>query len=193
MVEVLVASTVLVVLMLPLFVILGQGVRTGEVSLEETQARLAAHELLDQLAVVAHPAGWPAMEPHPHPNDPPAFAAWATLPTTGVNLPGPAIAAVHEIPVNNFTVTGIPYPQERATPEWSSFQRVYLSPMGAHFTRRFKVHPGMLENGANRVDPDLAVITVDVGWTSRISGPQPERRVTLQALVANPALVGRGY
>jgi len=192
-IEVLVASTIMVVTLVPLFLVFSQGVRTGQVSIDEIRANLLAQEIVDQIAVMPYAGGWPAIQDRPRPNAPPGFTRWADLPATGLDLPNPVGATPVEISTGGWTRIGYPYPMEEAPDVIAPFQRLYLTGLDSTTTRSVKVHPAMAILHQNVTDPDIAEIEGRIVWKTRgLTGTTPERSVIVRTLISNPAVSAGG-
>ncbi len=196
LVEILVASGVLVAVMLPLFVLLSGSVRTTEVSLDEVQASLLAHEVLAQVRLLAVEPGFSNLPDLPVPNPPPLFPDWVALddPQTpihqrGGRLPHPVTSGdprVEELETQGWTLFGAGLAGRDSVdpqPLLESLSRLYLSPAPDGFRRFLKVHPARL-NARGDWTPFLRRIEVRVDWDRTFTGTaEKQRSMTLATLV----------
>ena len=193
LVEVLVASGVLVAVVVPLMFVFTQTVRQAEVSLDELQATTLADELLDQLLVVPAVRHFPALFAHPVPNPPPAYSRWATVTTTGANFPAGLPGYSGTADTGSFTRAGFPYAGAETPPDHIPYTRLYLSAVPDRFKRELKVHRTLDRPSSLEESEHLAEVEVRVSWDDVfVSGPRTRREVALRAIVADPRMAGAG-
>lgn len=185
LVEVLVASAVLVAVFVPLAFVFTQSIRQTEVSMDELAATTAADELLDQVAVTPLVRHFPALTAYPQPNPPPAYSRWATVPTTGANLPAATPGFAGTAPAF------APYALAETPADHVPYTRLYLSATPARFKREFKVHRTLDRQGTLEESEHMAEVEVRVSFEDQfLSGPHTPRNVTLRAIVSDPRLAG---
>lgn len=193
LVEVLVASGVLVAVFVPLTFVFTSTVRQAEVSLDELQATTLADELLDQLAVVPAVRHFPALFAFPTPNPPPGYSRWATLSTTGANFPAAAPGFAATADTGSFTRAGAPYGGAETPPDHVPYTRLYLSAVPDRFRRELKVHRTLDRPSSLEESEHLAEVEVRVSWDDVfVSGPRTRREVALRAIVSDPRMAGAG-
>lgn len=185
LVEVLVASAMMVAVFVPLAFVFTQSIRQTEVSMDELVATTAADELLDQVAVTPLVRHFPALVAYPQPNPPPAYSRWASVPTTGANLP---------VAAPGFTGTApafAPYAGNDTPADHVPYTRLYLSATPARFRRELKVHRTLDRAGTLEESEHLAEVEVRVSFDDQfVSGPRTPREVAMRAIVADPRLAG---
>lgn len=191
LVEVLVASTVMIAIFVPLMFVFSQSMRQAEVSLDELLATTAADELLDQLAVVPAVRHFPALIAHPQPNPPPAYARWATITTTGADFPAATPGFSGTADTGSFSRTGGPYAGAETPPDFIPYTRLYLSALPQRFHREFKVHRTLDRPGTLEESEHMAEVEVRASFDDNfVSGPHTRRDVSLRAIVSDPRMSG---
>jgi len=191
LVEVLVASGVMVAVFLPLMFVFTQTMRQAEVSLDEVAATTLADEMLDQIAAVPWVRNFQTLIAFPAPNPPPAYSRWATLTTTGVDFPVAKAGLATGMDTSGWTLTGTPYAGGDAPPDARPYTRLFLSALPARFHRELKVHR-VLDRASSLDESDhLAEIEVRVTWDDQfVSGPHPKRELALRTIVPDPRFQG---
>lgn len=195
LVQVLVASAVLVTALLPVFAMLTQSVRTTEVSLDELRAAYLAEEALDQLRFLAFEPGFGAMRDLPAVNPPP-HTHWVDTgdPTSeyhqvGMPLPHPisGTGAVLEVDTDGWRKLGAPAAHDPEDPLVEALSRLYLSPMPEGWTRRIQLFAPPLDP-TGTINPDLRRVEVEITWGRQFQGMAAahERSLRLSSLVGNP-------
>lgn len=205
LVEVLVAATVMVVALLPLFVMLSSSVRTTEVSVDELIAVNLAHELMSQMQLVAYEPGFgwiPSAMPDQNP--PPDFPRWVAIHEPdagffqeGLRLPHPLTSGnpdPEDLDTDDWTKIGAPLAGLDTVPPDPLIQalsRIHLSKAPESFERYVKVFlPRLNRRGDRR--PDLKRIEVRVDWSRDFLGDAIRTRsLQLTTLVGNPRMVVR--
>ena len=191
LVEVLVASAVLVAVFLPVMFVFTQTVRQAEVSLDEIAATTLADEVLDQIATVPAVKHFQALIAYPIPNPPPAYSRWTTLTTTGVNFVPGVPGTTASADTGGWTKTGVPYAGTDTPIEYVPYLRMYLSTCPARFRREIKVHRTLDHTGSLDESEHLAEIEVRVTWDDNfVSGPRTRREVALRTIVSDPRMAG---
>jgi hypothetical protein len=197
LVQVLVASAVLVVSLLPLFTLFSSSVRTTEVSLDELRAALLAEELISQIRLLSFQPGFHLIPDMPADIRPP-YTRWLDLQDpnsgfyqVGAPLPHP-IRGSHQsvdFETNNWELLGAPACSERGPnpdPVLESLSRIYLSPLPRDFRRLVKVHPAPLDP-SGLTSPNLRRVEVRIEWERRFQGTATQRRhLELTTLLGNP-------
>lgn len=195
LVQVLVASAILVVGLLPLFTLLSSSVRTTEVSLEEVRASLLAEELIEQLRFLAFQPGFEHIPDRPRGIRPP-YGSWVPVhdPASeyhqlGAALPEPGEESSVRVPVQGWSLLGAPLCQEvgpSPDPRVASRSRLYLSPLPPGTRRFLKIHEAPLDPSGT-TSPELRRVEVKVEWDRTFQGtPTRTRSLTLTTLVASP-------
>lgn len=187
LVEVLVASGVLVAVFVPLMFVFTQSVRQAEVSLDELEATLLADEMADQLLIVPVVRQFQSLIPYPVPNPPPQYSQWATYPTTGLAFraydpasSGGTVNAANGARAVSWAGDDMPVSERPYT-------RMYLTPTAPRFKRFLKVHGALDRAASMEENPHLMEVEVKVTWDDNfVSGPKTERAVVVRGLVADP-------
>jgi hypothetical protein len=187
LVEVLVATAVLVAVLVPLFYMFTQSVRQTSLSLDELEATNLAEEIADQVQAVPVVAGFARMPSYPAGNDPPLYVKWRDVKASGLAFPAAAPGLSIRLDTERYTRTGVPYPQEEAQAADAVYQRLWLSPAADRYARRLRVHRVLERAGALEENPGMVQVDVVVEWRDQFaSGPRPARQVTMRAIVSNP-------
>jgi hypothetical protein len=195
LVQVLVASAVLVTALLPVFALLTQSVRNTEVSLDELRAAYLAEEALDQLRFLAFEPGYAGLRDLPAVNPPP-HDSWVDTSDSegeyyqlGLPLPHPIQGTGEVLPVDTqgWRQLGAPIASDPNDPLIESLSRLYLSPLPEGWQRRFQIYPPPLD-ASGTINPDLRRVEVEIVWSRQFQGMQAakERRVRLSTLIGNP-------
>ena len=191
LVEVLVASGILVAVFVPLMFVFTQTVRQAEVSLDELQATALADELIDQVAAVPWVRYFPALISFPQPNPPPSYSRWATLTTTGVDFPAAKAGLTGNVDTGGWLLSGAPYAGTDAPAEFRPYQRLFLSALPPRFKRELKVHGVLDRSSSLEESTHLAEVEVRVSWDDQfVSGPHPTREIALRTIVCDPRYQG---
>ena len=185
LVEVMVASAVLVAIFVPVMFVFTQSLRQAEVSLDELVATTAADELLDQVAAVPAVRHFQALGAYPQPNPPPAYSRWATVTTSGTAFPAAAPNFAGSV------TAGPPYAGSETPADHVPYTRVYLSPLAARFKRELKVHRTLDHPGSLDESEHLAEVEARVSFDDQFaSGPHIARDVSLRTIVSDPRMAG---
>lgn len=190
LVEVLVASGVLVAVFVPIMFTFTQSVRQAEVSLDELEATLLADELADQLQLVPFVRRFQSLIAYPAPNPPPAYSRWATLTTTGAVFPAGRPDLTDSFDTKDGKAAGEPYAGDDTPPAERPYTRVYVSPAGPRFKRHFKVHRTLDRSNSLEESEHLAEVEVKVEWEGLELGAKRMREVIVRGIVADPRMVG---
>jgi type II secretory pathway pseudopilin PulG len=187
LVEVLVASAVMVAVFVPLMFVFTQSVRQAEVSLDELEATLLADEMADQMQIVPVVRQFQSLIPYPVPNPPPAYSQWATYPTTGIDF------RLYDAAVSGGTVNAaaggraVSWAGEDMPVSERPYTRMYLTPTAPRFKRFLKVHGALDRSASMEENPHLMEVEVKVTWDDNfVSGPKTAREVVVRGLVADP-------
>ncbi len=197
LIQVLVASAVLVVALLPLFTMFSSSVRTTEVSLDELRAAYLAEEAMDQLKALAYEPGLDEIPDLPPGIKPPYEDSVDTSDPKGgfyqegMAFPHPlkGTGQVLEIDTNNWEKVGASVvPGEDLWLE--SMGRVFLSPLPKGFRRKIRFFPPPTDS-ADTLHPGLRRIEVEVEWDRKFSGMSASqtRKMRLSSLVSSPGRV----
>lgn len=195
LVQVLVASAVLITALLPVFALLTQSVRNTEVSLDELRAAYLAEEVLDQLRFLAYEPGFAALRDLPILNPPP-HDSWVDTSDEngeyfqlGMPLPHPiqGTGAVLEVETEGWRQLGAPLASDPNDPLVESLSRLYLSPLPEGWERRIQLYAPPLD-ASGTINPDLRRVEVEIRWGRQFQGMSEakERRVRLSTLIGNP-------
>lgn len=190
LIEVLVASGVLVAVFLPIMFTFTQSVRQAEVSLDELEATLLADELADQLQLIPYVRRFQSLIAYPVPNPPPAYSRWATPATTGSELPAakPGLTALLE--TGGGKTLGEPLAGEDMPLDERPYTRLYVSPAGPRFRRFLKVHRTLDRAGSLEENEHLTEVEVKVEWDGLEIGAKRTREVIVRGIVSDPRMVG---
>jgi hypothetical protein len=191
LVEVLVASGVLVAVFLPIMFTFTQTVRQAEVSLDELEATLLADELADQLQLIPYVYRFERLIAFPAPNPPPAYSRWATLTTTGSELPEGRAGLIASLDTGGGKTLGEPLAGDEAALEDRPYTRLYVSPVGQRFRRFFKVHKTLDRTGSLEESDHLTEVEVKVEWDGLEIGAKRTREVIVRGIVSDPRMVVR--
>ena len=184
LVQVLVASAVLITALLPVFAMLTQSVRNTEVSLDELRAAYLAEEALDQLRFLAYEPGFRALRDLPALNPPPR-KEWvdtsdpgAEYHQLGMALPHPisGTGEVLDVDTDGWRSLGAGVAEDPDDPLMEALSRLYLSPLPEGWTRRIQLYAPAID-AAGTVNPDLRRVEVEISW---------ERTLRLSTLIGNP-------
>lgn len=195
-IQVLVASAVLVVAFLPLIGLFGSAVRTGAVSRDELRAAVLADEFLTQLRVLAHGPGLGVLPDYPLENPPP-HQGWVDTGDPGGEYyqrgaplwhPGDPARPAGEVDPESWRRVGASAASPGSPPLARSLARLYLSPLPPGFSRRFRVYAPPLGPGPDAaVDPDLRRVEVEIAWTRDFAGGASRaRKLRVGSLVSHP-------
>lgn len=187
LVEVLVASAVMVAVFVPLMFLFTQSVRQAEVSLDELEATLLADEMAEQMQIVPVVRQFQSLIAYPVPNPPPAYSQWASYPTTGISLfrydtgvSGGGIMTANGAHATSWAGEDMP-PNERP------YTRMYLTPTAPRFRRLLKVHGALDRPSSMEENPHLMEVEVKVQWDDNfVSGPKTAREVVVRGIVSDP-------
>lgn len=188
LVEILVATGVLVAVFVPIMIVFTRSVRQAEVSLDEIVATNLAEEIVDQLQIIPLMLrDFEQFVSYPALNTPPTYPKWSEYKAPGMAFPRATPGLSTELDTQRFTITGIPYPQEETPKGLECSLRLYLSPLPERFSRRVKVHRCTDRAGSIDENPNMVQLESLVEWEDRsIPGPHPRRQVTVKAIVARP-------
>ncbi len=197
--EVLVASIVMVALVLPLLVVFSGTIRTTEVSIQEVWAQHLATELMEQVKVLPFAVGYEWLFARPFPNPPPQYPNFLSLSPTG-ELPCAgyafptdvdwALATQEDIPSTNWTATGAAVTFDTGSPSDPNVAeraRIFLSPLPKGFRRQLQIYRPIRSLAPLTNETNLMKVVVKVEWSSaRTRNRQHKRHITMSGLLSNP-------
>lgn len=192
LIEILVATAIIVVVFVPLMTLFTQTIRSTEISLDEVLATNLASEVIEQIEVLPYSAGFHRMVSWPVPNPPPDFPAVHPLPAEGIVLGAPSPddpPLWRPIDTRGWTEMGYLYCEPEAMPDPLSreLSRLYLSPLPSGYRRTIELHHPLIGAAPPIQDPNLYQVLVRIEWDRTFLGaPTQTRSVELAALVANP-------
>lgn len=199
LIQVLLASCLLVGLFLPLTQSFQSSIRTAQVSLDEVQAAHLAAELMDQLKGLAYTPGFLALPDMPVPKPgAPAGATWVETqdPQSQYHQVGDSLPGFPLPPgtPSSFATQGGSRLGKSLLPERShaghaldrARARLYLSPLPPGMTRGFRIQTPRLDR-AGRISSNFKRLEVRVSWQKDFLGPGSRtREVRLTCLIGNP-------
>jgi len=201
LVEVLVASVVMVALVIPLLVVLSSTVRTTEVSLQEVKAQHLACEIMEQLKVLPFTVGYEWLFERPFPNPPsdyPNFLSLAIkgdLPCAGCTLPYRSNATIQrelEYKTDNWTIVGAPITLDtgpQANPYIAERARLFISPAPKDFRRHVQIYRPIRSLTPLQKESNIFKVVVKVEWPSaRSASGGHMRHVLLTGFIGNPRI-----
>lgn len=196
LVQVLVASAVLVVALLPLFTLLSSSVRTAEVSLDELRAAYLADELMTQVRLLAFEPGFPHLHEIPL-----VWEAgkdqWLALHDPSVDMHQRGAPLAHpirgsgtiEVDTDGWHLLGASICRDTAPspdPLIESLSRLYLSPLPPGYRRFLRLYRPPLD-ASGRTAPGVLRLEVKIEWDRTFLGtPTQTRTLQLTTLMGNP-------
>lgn len=199
LIEVLVASIVMVALVLPLLMVFSGTIRTTEVSIQEVWAQHLATELMEQVKVMPFAVGYEWLFERPFPNPPPQYPNFLSLaptgdmPCAGFALPTDldwALSSQEELPTANWTVTGAPITLDTGSPPDPNIaerSRIFLSPLPKGFRRYLQIYRPIRSLAPLANETNLMKVVVKVEWPSaRTANRKHMRHIELRGLLSNP-------
>ena len=201
LVEVLIASIVMLALVLPLLVVFSSTIRMTEVSIQEVWAQHLASEVMEQLEVLPLSVGYEWLFDRPFPNPPPEYPNYLSmapdgeLACLGMVFPREHRFALNqevELSTDGWTKNGAAITYDTTVPpdpDIEESSRLFLSPLPDGFRRYLQIYHPIRSLSPLSKESNLIKAVVKIEWkSSRSSRDESMRRIELRSLISNPRL-----